>query len=162
MEVGFRYTSDFSSSCFLSRRERLTLSRYLFKRSDFWPTPSYLQHTSTQNAYKGLLAGSQNSSENGEIQECLPHPLPRGVNLSSTDSESRPLPSQTPPPPHFSAVLAGSSRRGRPQPQRWAGLSSRPGGAAAATSSCRTDLQPCRPWERRRAPSPPPSPQPTL
>ena len=29
-QVGFRYTSDFSSSCFLSRRERLTVSSYLF------------------------------------------------------------------------------------------------------------------------------------
>lgn len=81
-------------------------------------------------------------------------PLTGGVNRSAPGSESLPLPPQTPPPPSVAAVLAGSPRRGRPQPQRGAGRSSRPGGAAAAASSCRTELQPCRRRERRRPPRP--------
>lgn len=84
--------------------------------------------------YTPSRKGSKDYS-NFECPESLLSSALRGVN------NSRPAPGLRPSP--LSEVLAGLPWRGRPQQQRLAGRSSGPGGAAAAASSCPTELQPC-------------------
>lgn len=81
--------------------------------------------------YTPSRKGSKDYS-NFECPESLLSSALRGVN------NSRPAPGLRPSP--LSEVLAGLPWRGRPQQQRLAGRSSGPGGAAAAASSCPTEL----------------------